>query len=289
MTVEEYAQAQAALSAEFVSQALQLATQFQSLQLTELDWLFFLQILFPIVQLFRNRSSELGRQFYDEQRELHFPDVPRHDMFLGEYHQEWFVEDMFPSMEDFLELDASDDALSNVILRATKNVENGARTQVIRSIGSDPLKVRWARVATGRETCEFCLTMISRGPVYRSAEKAGLQLDDVDARELFEQGFNNTEAVKSLMKRWHPGCDCLAVPVFDRGNWPGRTQFLKAQDLWIKYSKLVDDNPSLRIPQNGNQQGPNKRRWSRSEAVMAAVRRALYNGDINMRDFGVAP
>lgn len=287
MTVEEYAQAQAALSAEFVVQALQLATQFQSLSLNELDWLFFLQILFPIVQAFRRRSSELGRQFYDEERESHLPDKPRHDMFLGEYHQEWFIEDMFPAMEDFLELDASDDALSNVILRATKSVENGARTQVIRSVGSDPLNVRWARVATGRETCEFCLTMISRGPVYRSARKAGLNLDDVDAEELFQQGFNDTEAVKALMKRWHPGCDCLAVPVFDRNDWPGMKQFKKAQDLWIKYSKMVDNNPSMRTPQNGNQWGPNNRKWSRSEAVMAAIRRALYNGDINMRDYGV--
>lgn len=287
MTVEEYAAAQAALSAEFVAEALRLATQFQSMRLNRLDWLFFLQILFPIVQAFRRRSSELGRLFYDEEREEHYPDLPRLDMFLGEYHQEWFNEDMLPAMEDFLELDASDDALSNVILRAVKSVENGARTQITRSVGIDPLNVRWARVATGRETCEFCLTMISRGPVYRSARQGGLNLDDSEARELFQQGFNDIEAVKSLMKRWHPGCDCLAVPVFDKNDWPGRSQFLKAQELWEDFSKLVDNNPKLRFPKKGNQYGKNERKWSRSEAIMAAIRRALYAGDINMRDFGV--
>lgn len=261
MTLEEYAAAQAAISAEFVSQALQLATQFQLPLLNELDWLFFLQMLFPIVELFRRRSSELGRDFYDAQRAMFYPNEPRHDMFLGEYRLEWFIEDMEPAKEDFLEPGASDNALSQVVLRATKDVENGARNQLIRSVEQDPLQVRWARIATGRETCGFCMMMVSRGSVYRSARGAGLDLDDTDAEELFAMGMDSTEAVKALMKKWHPGCDCLVVPVFDRDNWPGREAYLRARKLWYKATKGY-----------GGQNAVN------------AFRRAVERGDIDVRE-----
>lgn len=287
MTLEEYAAAQAALSAEFVSQALQLATQFQLPTMGDFDWLFFLRMLFPIVQVFRRQSSELGREIYDSEREKFFPNAPRLDMFLGEYQLDWFIQDMEPAKEDFLETGASDNALSQVVLRAVKNVDNGARTQISRSVDVDPLDVRWARVATGKETCEFCLMMVSRGPVYRSARQAGLQLDDYEAREIMSMGLNNLEGVKALMNRWHPGCDCIAVPVIDRSDWLGRDQYLKAQDLWIRISKEVDANPSMRTPQNGNQFKSGDRQWSRSEAVMAAIRRGLYNNTIDMRSYGI--
>jgi hypothetical protein len=283
MTLQEYAEAQAEISAEFVSQALVLVATFQRSRMTESDWLFLLELLFPLVRLFHQRSAELGRTFYDDQREQFDPDLPRNDAFLGEYLLEWFIYDMEPAKEEFMELDASDDALADVILRSTKSVDNGGRKQIINMADIDPLTVRYARIATGRETCEFCLTLVSRGPVYRSAKSAGLNLDDTSAVELFQQ--NNMPAMAEMMRKFHPGCDCLVVPVFDRNNWPGRSAFLKAEDLWKKYSKLVDENPSLRNPQNGNQHGPNKRKWSRSEAVMAAIRRDLYNGKINMRDF----
>lgn len=286
MTVEEYAAAQAALSAEFVAEALQLATQFQLPTLTEFDWLFFLRILFPIVQAFRQRSSEIGREFYDSQREDYFPDLPRNDAYLGEYHQEWFIEDMEPAREDFMEAFASDDAMSQVALRAVKNVENGGRKQIIRMTEVDPITVRWARVATGRETCEFCLMLVSRGPVYQSAKQAGLNLEDLDAHELFER--NDNAAMQEMMRKFHPGCDCLVVPVFDKNDWPGRTQYLKALDVWKKYSKMVAQNPEMKIPQNGNQNVTGPRKWTPNEAIIAAIRRGLYNGDINMKQFAIA-
>ena len=287
MTLEEYAAAQAALSAEFVSQALQLATQFQLPTLNDFDWLFFLRMLFPLVQSFRRRSSEIGREIYDSERQKYYPNAERLDMFLGEYQQDWFIKDMEPAKEEFLKTGASDNALSEVVLRAVKNVDNGARTQISRSVDVDPLSVRWARVATGKETCEFCLMMVSRGPVYRSARQAGLDLDDFEAREIMAMGLNNLDGVKALMNRWHPGCDCIAVPVIDRKNWLGKKQFEKAQDLWKKMSKLVDDNPSLKTPQTNNQFTTGNRQWSRSEAVMAAIRRGLYNKTIDMRQYGI--
>jgi hypothetical protein len=65
------------------------------------------------------------------------------------------------------------------------------RDTIAVSTSRDPAKARWARVPVGK-TCAFCLTLASRGAVYRSAESAG-------------QG-----------RKYHGDCDCTPTPF-----WPG--------------------------------------------------------------------
>lgn len=287
MDVEEYAELQAEITAALVTNVIRLVNLFRAPRLSVLDWRRLLELLFPFVQEARRKSAELGRQFYDEQRELHHPDLPQNDVFLGEYKFEWFVEAMTPSRQRFLEPGATEEEVAEIALRASKEVENGGRKQIIRAVDSDEERIvqGWARVATGRETCEFCLTMISRGPVYRSARGAGLRASDTDAQDLWERG--DEVAMDELMRRWHPGCDCKVVPVFDKQNWPGMEEAAKALEVWKHYTKLVSRDPSLRQPKNGNQNGTDFK-WTKNEAIMAAIRRALYSGDIDIRDFGVS-
>lgn len=286
MTAEEYAEAAAQITASLVSRLVRLLRIFRLPALTPAGWEDLLDLMFPTIDSHRTRSAELGRRFYDAQRQLHHPELPRHDTFLAEYRREWLSEAMTPERKAFSKPGASEDALSRVVLRAAKEVENGGRRTILRAVEEDRVVKGWARVATGRETCEFCLTLIGRGPVYLSAETAGLNADDTTAEELIHRG--DKAAMDELMNRWHPGCDCKVVPVYDRANWPGRDEFKRAEAIWIKYSKMVDADPSLRKPQNGNQHGPNDEEWSRSEAVMAAIRRALYSGEIDMRDYAIA-
>lgn len=290
MTVEEYAQAQLAITKAAVSNVLRLANLFRGPRLNQSAWIKLLNLLFPIVTDARTKSAELGREFYDSQRELFHPELPKHDVFLVEYKLEWFIEAMEPAKRVFLEPGASVEDLAQIGLRTAKEVENGGRKQIIRPVedtnNPDPVVKGWARVATGRETCEFCLMLISRGPVYRSAKSAGLNADDQAAKDLIHNG---SEAdLKLLMSRWHAGCDCKVVPVFDKKSWPGRDAFKKAQAIWEKYSKMVDKDKDLKIPQNGNQRGPNDRKWSRSEATMAAIRRGFYNGNIDPKAYSIA-
>lgn len=124
--------------------------------------------------------------------------------------------------------------------------------------------VGWARKATGEETCGWCWTLVSRGPVYSDAESAGLggPVDDIDALE--ELGVTGTAikdiaavevAAKGHMDEWHAGCDCIAVPVFDRKDWPGRDDYLKALEDWKSafgaakdvIDKLSDDGDRKRL------------------------------------------
>ena len=95
----------------------------------------------------------------------------------------------------------------------------------------------WARVATGRETCAWCLMLISRGPVYYEADRAGLLYDERLAIDLYRKtpalGDYYSE-INDLMEEWHPGCDCKVVPVFKSEDWAGYPAQKRAEDLWIQ-------------------------------------------------------
>lgn len=94
-------------------------------------------------------------------------------------------------------------------------------------------KIRgWARVATGAETCSWCLMLVSRGPVYRSAESAGAKSDSNDA-----MATDYFSGVDIAMKEWHPNCDCKVVPVFDDKNWEGRAAYVKAYMAWLSITE----------------------------------------------------
>lgn len=87
----------------------------------------------------------------------------------------------------------------------------------------------WARVATGRETCGWCLMLVSRGAVYHSAKDAGSKLDDRSALKMQKSGQSDPE---SMMNEWHAGCDCKVVPVFDLKDWSGRDRYKAAEQMW---------------------------------------------------------
>ncbi len=69
-----------------------------------------------------------------------------------------------------------------------------ARDIVIDTASTDPRFFGWARVTVG-DSCAFCLMLAGRGAVYRSAETAA-------------------------GKRYHTGCDCIAVALPQQGTHP---------------------------------------------------------------------
>lgn len=157
--------------------------------------------------------------------------------------------------------------------------------------------IGWARVATGAETCAWCLMLISRGAelnhkgnfAYSDAAAAGLNLDDGTALELWEEAGGDVAKFKALlyddddedeilMEKWHTGCDCLAVPVFDINNWPGREAAKRAQQLWIDASLEASD-----LIESGEARSSNKNR-----ETLNALRRRLERGEISMSNYAFA-
>lgn len=92
-------------------------------------------------------------------------------------------------------VDGRPDAPERVARKCAQRIDWEAKRAAANSIKAnarrDRAKPRYARVPSGSETCEFCLMLASRGPVYHSADSAG-------------EG-----------NHFHANCDCRIVPVWD--------------------------------------------------------------------------
>ena len=86
-------------------------------------------------------------------------------------------------------------ALGRLELQVDEFTLQQGRETIAASASRDPAKPRWARVPMG-DTCKWCITLASRGPVYRSAESAG------DGR------------------KFHGKCDCQATPIWPNDPLP---------------------------------------------------------------------
>ena len=345
MTPQEYAEAQAVLSASAGAYVLKFANFVVDPLLNTAEWLVFLQLIFNEVNRLRTESASLARVFYDSERKIHNPTLPRHDVYLREYDFPTFVEKMEPTRKQLSQPRAPKQAVANVVMHTIREVENGGRQQIIASIeddyqqltadvpqepevkvavkveivdkpsrATDPVRAQlerqiaeeagtqlqpsrkakkiaalykpsgpvrgWARVATGKETCAFCLMLISRGPVYLSAQGAGLDLHDAGAAAALAQG----DDVSQWMNQWHIGCDCKVIPVYDKVDWPGMYAAQRAMELWneatTEASQVLKDNPGKKSFVKGE--------WvatTHNREAINSLRRRLDRGEISTSEF----
>lgn len=275
MTFEEYTARQRAVIAALVAVLLVLLTPFLLVGLGRRSWLAVLAAIYPHAERARRASAELARQFYDAERRRRTGITESRPIFLAEYRPEWFEDAMGAARNGLSRENATRGALARAIAVAAKEAENGGRHTMLRAIESDPVVQGWTRVAGGIESCAFCTMLISRGPVYTSAENAGLDADDTSAVELWRQ-IDTAEtprqrqlaqaAFDELMTRWHPNCDCKVVPVFDRANWPGRDAFLVAQRLWANATKGHSGSDALNALRRAMNAGDTNESGRRSAA-----------------------
>lgn len=292
MTPEEYAAQQALITAGAARYTQQFASLFARVPLDWAQWIQLLNMLFPEIESRRYQAAELARQFYDQQRAEVFPELPRNDRPLEGYTFEWFVQNMEPTRKQMSEMDSRSNAVAHLVLRAVREVENAGRRQLIHAVENDfdldeflesagrparstepktRLVKGWARVATGRETCAWCLMLVSRGPVYMAADTAGLDLSDETAQRMIAAG----EDVSADMQQWHTGCDCKVVPVFKNEQWFGQEAADRALELWNEASREAS-----RLIESGEARSENLNR----EAINA-LRRRLSRGEIDPSEF----
>ncbi|OBJ41331.1 hypothetical protein A5630_23105 [Mycolicibacterium mucogenicum] len=281
MTPEEYAAKQSLISSATARYTLTFAKFMQRPQLSHRDWSSLLSLLYPEVERRRAEAASLARDFYDAQREEAHPELPRFDQFLESYEYEWFAENMEPVRPRMSLMDSPEDALTNLALRVVREVENAGRRQLIHAVQDDSGLVRgWARVATGRETCGWCLMLVSRGPVYYSASSSGLDLDDETAAQMIANG----EDISEYMNEWHTGCDCKVVPVFKRqANWVGKAAMERARDLWGEATKIaIQEEKDDPVHRSGKRKG---KKFTRNELAINALRRMLASGQIDASEY----
>ncbi|BBC43573.1 capsid maturation protease [Mycobacterium phage AN9] len=267
------------------------------------EWLRLLQVLFPEIQRRYAEAAALGRDFYDSQRRLHHPELPRNERLRSELQWEWFVRNMEPARKGMSQADSPRAAVNKLTLAAVREVEMAGRRQIIGAVKNDfdlekfnetagrssdyrPQERRpvrgWARVATGRETCAWCLMLISRGPEYLSADSGGLHLDTETVVDLWNEAGRDLakfrEETKEHIEEWHAGCDCLVVPVFDVENWPGKAAQERATQLWIDAGHEAD-----RLIASGEARSKNT-----NKETLNALRRRLARGEFAMSDYALA-
>lgn len=260
MELEQYVARQASIVRRVIRSILSVFLPFREVRVDDYTWDSILQAIYPSVEQARRESAELAREFYDDLREIEYPGE-EYDIDLAPYEYEWFEEAMRPSRKSFRLIDTSLGEVTQAALRVAKEVENGGRRTILYAIQKDGKRPKWARVATGAETCGFCLMLVSRGPVYVTPNRAGAEIGP-DALDLLDE--EGDAAITELMTRWHPGCDCKIVPVFDtQGPWPGKKDYLKAKELW---KTVVKDKG-----------------YSGRDALNA-FRRAVESGQINPAD-----
>lgn len=243
MLLTELHKRQRSISARVMRLVLAVFLPFLFIPLTSQVWGDIIRSIFPLVDEARRESAVLAREYYDTQREKHTNDDDRFDIDLPAYEYDWFYEAMRPSQKAFQSNNTSTGEAIQAGFRAIKEVENGGRRAIRNAVDRDSSAVGWARVATGRETCGFCLMLVSRGPVYQSAESAGLNTDDTTALDILDEG--DKAAFDELMTRFHPNCDCKVVPVFDRNDWQGRDDYLEARKTWNEVTKGLSGRDAL--------------------------------------------
>lgn len=187
-------------------QALTTLIERSPRDMTDKQWAEFVRVVYILIVQARNGSAiDAGRQFQAEAR--------KHG------------DDLVPVQMPYYDTRALDDALTRTVREPLRNrdttvqmvqrraaaaverhvIQAGRDTTVKLAVASEA--IGWARVLTGAENCAFCVMLASRGPVYGSEKSAKFTAD---------------------MKRYHDGCDCRVVAVYDRKSWPGRDAYREA-------------------------------------------------------------
>lgn len=256
-------QRQREITRQAVSNVRDFVSPFVGQKMSLPMWLRLLGFLFGIVSPAAKAVASVSREFYDSERAKAFPLAPRHDVYLTELSRERFMDDMkdFKSAFTGREIEQAD--VNKLVLRAARSVENCGRWTMMNAMQTpDPYVdsliekqekqgkkkgtgvVRgWARVATGAETCGWCLMIVSRGAVYESAQTAGSKWDDRNTMQMVgAEEFKPDEH----MNAWHDGCDCKVVPVFNLRRWEGKERFLAARRMWYSVTKGLSGKDSVR-------------------------------------------
>jgi len=111
-------------------------------------------------------------------------------------------------------------ALARVSGAVTRHILDGGRDTILQSVQADKQAVGWARVTDG-DPCYFCLTLASRGAVYKSEQTAGFQA--------------------------HDHCGCTAMPVYKGTLIPNLPQW---RDIYNRSQNEAESSGELQPGEN---------------------------------------
>ena len=199
-----------------------------------------LQALASTMPTYTGMAAQASADFYDAAREL----------ALGERLGAVSISGYDPrktegAVRGFVRFVLRDDVQTfndQVLQRIDYEMKRSANMSVVENGRRDPKKVRYARVPTGSETCDFCLMLASRGFVYQSESTASAT-------------------------HVHSSCDCRVVP-----GWNGmEVEGYDTQAIYDRWQDVIDAKAKERAERNGTTVSEER------AAIMAAYGRAAKN------------
>ena len=199
-----------------------------------------LQALASVMPTYTTMAAQASADFYDAAREL----------VVGERMGARAISDFDMrktegAVRAFVRFVLRDDVQTfndQVLQRIDYEMKRSANMSVVENGRRDPRRVRYARVPTGAETCDFCLMLASRGFVYQSEGTAGAG-------------------------HTHSSCDCRCVP-----GWDGmEVEDYDPQAIYDRWQDAIDAKARERAERNGTTVSEER------AAIMAAYGRAAKN------------
>lgn len=199
-----------------------------------------IQALAAVMPTYTTMAAQASADFYDAAREL----------VVGEKMGAKAISDYDPAktagaVRGFVRFVLRDDVQTfndQVLQRIDYEMKRSANMSVVENGRRDPKSVRYARVPTGTETCDFCLMLASRGFVYQSEGTAGAG-------------------------HTHSACDCRCVP-----GWDGmEVEGYDPRSIYDRWQGAIDAKAKERAERNGTTVSEER------AAIMAAYGRAAKN------------
>jgi hypothetical protein len=190
----------------------------------------------PLARVYRRASAVAAASYYQAARQLEqiagdatpsLASVVNVEQLMASL----FVTGQVKTREALSAGQSPEQAMQTALVRlsgaVTRHVLNGSRDTILQTVEKDRHAAGWARLTDGNP-CPFCLTLASRGAVYKSEETADFQA--------------------------HDACACHSVPVWD-GSWsPDAQRWLDiydaAQDAGIESGLLQHGENSSRARLN---------------------------------------
>ena len=179
-----------------------------------------LQALAAVMPTYTTMAAQASADFYDAAREL----------VVGERMGAQAISDYDPrktegAVRGFVRFVLRDDVQTfndQVLQRIDYEMKRSANMSVVENGRRDPKQVRYARVPTGAETCDFCLMLASRGFVYQSEGTASAS-------------------------HCHSSCDCRVTP-----GWDGmEVEGYDTQAIYDRWQDAIDAKAAERAERRG--------------------------------------
>lgn len=184
--VEAYRQAQAKIEAEILDDLRYHWSKIKNLAPEAIrdDLVEFIPRL---IESYGSISASVAADWFEELigESAYVPDLYAPDTWAAS--TRWALSPLWDGVEDH------GAAFAHLVSATVRHTRHFGRTVIDSSVRRHR-GVLYARVPTGVHTCEFCLVLASRGPVYGDKTSAG-----------------------DVGNKYHDDCDCLPVPM--RGSW----------------------------------------------------------------------